>query len=192
MIRYEEIEVAGLVRRLPLYQIDEDTAIARYVGFTDVELTVRAAEALLQQVAEFDVIVTEEVQGVPLAYEMTRQAGLKRFVVTRKQAKAYMEDVAAIQIVREKDGVETMTRRYLSRSDADYLQDKRVLLVDDLVVRGETFYLLSELTNALGGYVVGKASILKHDFDDDEEEMDDLITLVKLPRFTPEGVAIQK
>lgn len=49
-------------------------SIAAFVMFSDVELTVACAEALLKKVSEFDVIVTAEAKGIPLAYEMARRA----------------------------------------------------------------------------------------------------------------------
>lgn len=184
MMRFIEIEVAGLQRTLPLYQIDEDTSIALFVGFNDVELTVGAAEELLQRVPEFDVILTEEVQGVPLAFEMSRQALKSRYVVARKHAKTYMEDVAAIQLMESRDDTLTVSRRYISKKDAEYLENKRVLLVDDMVLKGNTLQVLSDLVDAVGGYVVGKAAIIRHQLD---EEIDNLVTLITLPIYTPEG-----
>ena len=47
-----------------------------------MEITVASAEALLNKVPDFDVIVTAEAKGIPLAYEMARQSG-KPYVVLR-------------------------------------------------------------------------------------------------------------
>lgn len=184
MMRFVEIEVAGLQRKLPLYQIDEETSIALFVGFNDVELTIGAATELLERVPEFDVILTEEVQGIPLAYEMSRQAHKERYVVARKHAKTYMEDVEAIQVMERRDDLMTISRRYISKKDAEYLSNKRVLLVDDMVLKGNTLQVLSDLVDAVGGYVVGKAAILRHQLDDDVEN---LVNLITLPPYTPEG-----
>lgn len=183
MIRYYDADIAGMTRRLPLYLVDEDTCEALFIAYNDVELTVHAATELLKEVAEFDVILTEAAQGIPLAYEMSRQSGLPRYIVARKQAKAHMDDVFAIQIEEPEDG--GMRRLYLSRSDAEYLADKRVLIVDDCVLRGSTIYALSELANALGAYVVGSAAIL---MQQDASVFHDLVTLGTLPVFHANGV----
>lgn len=183
MIRYYDINISGMTKRLPLYLVDEDTCEALFIAFNDVALTKHAAEKLLELVPEFDVILTEEVQGVPLAYEMTRQAGIARYVVARKKAKAHMDDVFAIQV--ENPGDYEVRKLYLAAEDAEYLRDKRILLVDDCVLYGSTMYALSELANATGGYVVGMAAIL---MQQDASMYDGLVTLGTLPIFHANGV----
>lgn len=73
------LNVAGVTRELPLCPVNEKLDIAAFVMFSDVELTVACAEALLKKVPEFDIIVTAEAKGIPLAYEMSRQSG-KRYI----------------------------------------------------------------------------------------------------------------
>lgn len=184
MIRYYDVDIAGMTRRLPLYLVDEDTCEALFIAYNDVPLTIHAAKELLKEVAEFDVILTEETQGIPLAYEMTRQSDLPRYIVARKQAKAHMDDVYAIQIEAMEEGG-APRRLYLSKSDAEYLANKRVLLVDDCVLRGSTIYALSEMANTLGAYVVGSAAIL---MQQDASAFNDLVTLGTLPVFHADGV----
>ena len=70
------LNVAGVTRELPLCPVNEKLDIAAFVMFSDVELTVACAEALLKKVPEFDIIVTAEAKGIPLAYEMSRQSGV--------------------------------------------------------------------------------------------------------------------
>jgi adenine phosphoribosyltransferase len=67
------LEVAGLTRDLPLCPVNEHLDIAAFVMFSDVELTVACAAALLRITPEHDVIITAESKGIPLAYEMSRQ-----------------------------------------------------------------------------------------------------------------------
>lgn len=189
MVQVVEVEIAGLTRKLPLKPINEEVAIALFVCFNDVPLTVAAAETLLSQVPEFDVIITEEAQGIPLAFEMSRQAQKDRCIIARKSAKAYMEDVAAIQLMEADGNEQIITRRYLSQQDADYLKNKRVLIVDDMALYGRTLNLLSDLVEAMGGYVVGQATILQHEL----EELDSrLISLKTLPVYSLNGEVIEK
>ena len=68
------LNVAGVTRELPLCPVNEKLDIAAFVMFSDVELTVACAEALLKKVPEFDIIVTAEAKGIPLAYEMSARA----------------------------------------------------------------------------------------------------------------------
>lgn len=188
MKKYHEVEIAGLKRQLPLYQIDEETWIPLFIAYNDVPLIQASAAELLKKVPDFDCIVTEEIQGISLAYAMTLLAEKDRFVVARKSAKAYMDDVVAIQVVEHGEEEDHYKRLYLSKDDAEYIADKRILLVDDVVLRGSTMSALSDLVNALGGYVVGEASIIRHGFE--SAASDDYIDkswLLSLPLFSSDG-----
>ena len=79
------LHVAGVTRELPICKVNDNLSIAAFVMFSDVELTVACAKAMLAKVPEFDVIVTAEAKGIPLAYEMARQSG-KYWIPARKGA----------------------------------------------------------------------------------------------------------
>lgn len=191
MKKFHDVEIAGLKRQLPLYQIDEETWIPLFIAYNDVSLIQAAATELLNRVPDFDCIVTEEIQGISLAYAMTLLSQKERFVVARKSAKAYMDDVVAIQVVEHKEEEDIFKRLYLSKDDAEYIADKRILLVDDVVLRGSTMGALSDLVNALGGYVVGEASIIRHGFDSGvSDEYVDKSYLLSLPLFSSDGKQI--
>lgn len=197
MLKYHEVEIAGLSRKLPLYQVDEGTFIPLFIAYNDVPLIQAAAKALLEKVADFDVILTEEIQGITLAYAMSLLAGKDRIIVARKSAKAYMDDAVAIQVIDHEEPDEddeggasiVYKRLYVSQDDAAYIKNKRVLLVDDVVLHGRTMCSLTELTNALGGYVVGEASIIRHGFYDQSED-DNQVYLLSLPLYGEEGEEI--
>lgn len=191
MLKYHEVEIAGLPRKLPLYQVDEGTFIPLFIAYNDVPLIQAAARKLLEKVADFDVILTEEIQGITLAYAMSLLAGKERIIVARKSAKAYMDDSVAIQVIDHEeldDGEHSVVykRLYVSKDDADYIKNKRVLLVDDVVLHGRTMCSLTELTNALGGYVVGEASIIRHGFNKLHSD-DSQVYLLSLPLYGDEG-----
>ena len=65
-----EMKIAGLTRQLPLCPINDELYIAAFVMFGDVAITEASAKELLAKAPEFDVIVTAESKGIPLAYEM--------------------------------------------------------------------------------------------------------------------------
>lgn len=191
MKKFHEVEIAGLKRQLPLYQIDEETWIPLFIAYNDVPLIQASARELLKKVPDFDCIVTEEIQGISLAYAMTLLSEKERFVVARKSAKAYMDDVVAIQVVEHKEDEEHYKRLYLSKDDAAFIADKRILLVDDVVLHGSTMSALSDLVNALGGYVVGEASIIRHGFNSSfSDEYIDKSYLLSLPLFSANGEEI--
>ena len=92
-----KMTIAGLERELPLCPLNEKIDIAAFVMFSDVELTVAASEALLKKTPDFDIILTAESKGIPLAYEMARQSG-KPYVVARKTVKLYMTDPITVTV----------------------------------------------------------------------------------------------
>ena len=102
---FYEMQIAGLTRQLPLCPLGDSMMIAGFVMFGDVEITVKCAEELLKRAPEFDVIVTAESKGIPLAHEMARQSG-KDYVVLRKEPKLYMTNVV-------KTGVESITTAHI-------------------------------------------------------------------------------
>ena len=46
MKKYHEVEIAGLKRQLPLYQIDEETWIPLFIAYNDVPLIQASAAEL--------------------------------------------------------------------------------------------------------------------------------------------------
>lgn len=69
------MQICGLTRTLKRCPLNEKVDIAAFILFGDAELTVKAAEELLKKSPDFDVIMTAEPRGIPLAYEMTARAG---------------------------------------------------------------------------------------------------------------------
>ena len=145
--------------------------------FSDVELTVASAEELLKKCGDFDVILTAESKGIPLAYEMARQSG-KPYVVARKSVKLYMSD--PVEVTVKSITTVNVQKLYLSKEKAELLSGKRVLLVDDVISTGESLKALEKLTAAVGGEIAGEAAVLA---EGDAADRDDIIFLEKLPLF---------
>ena len=80
-------------RTLPFIPISEDMAFASFVVLGDTELVSACAPELAKRIGNVDAIVTAEAKGIALAYEVSRQLGLKEFIVARKSTKSYMKDV---------------------------------------------------------------------------------------------------
>ena len=143
----------------------------------DVELTKAAATALLEKCPDFDVILTAESKGIPLAYEMARQSG-KTYLVARKGAKLYMQ--TPVKVYVKSITTAKMQELYLDKSELDSLKGKKVLIVDDVVSTGESLYALEQLLSHAEGNVVGKAFVLA---EGDAAKRDDVIYLQYLPLF---------
>ena len=82
-----KMKIAGLDRALPLCPLNENLYIGAFVMFGDVELTVATATELLRIAPDYDVMITAESKGIPLAYEMARQRGGERWLLARKAPK---------------------------------------------------------------------------------------------------------
>ena len=172
-----KMTIAGLERELPRCPLNEKMDIAAFVMFSDVELTVASAEELLKKCGDFDVILTAESKGIPLAYEMARQSG-KPYVVARKSVKLYMSD--PLEVTVKSITTVNVQKLYLSKEKAELLSGKRVLLVDDVISTGESLKALEKLTAAVGGEIAGEAAVLA---EGDAADRDDIIFLEKLPLF---------
>ncbi|MBQ9078219.1 MAG: adenine phosphoribosyltransferase [Ruminococcus sp.] len=174
---FYKMTIAGLERELPLCPLNEKLDIAAFIMFSDTELTVAASEELLKKCPDFDVILTAESKGIPLAYEMSRQSG-KPYVVARKSVKLYMTKPVSVTVKSITTAAEQTL--YLSQEKAAMLKGKRVLLADDVISTGESIAALVKLTEAAGGETVGKAAVLA---EGDAADREDITFLEKLPLF---------
>ncbi|MEG1985919.1 MAG: phosphoribosyltransferase family protein [Clostridia bacterium] len=177
MEKFYKITIAGLTRELPICAVNDRLDIAAFVMFSDVEMTVKCAEALLKLAPDHDLIITAESKGIPLAYEMAKQEG-KNYILARKSPKLYMKnpikiDVKSITTSR----VQTL---YLDDADARLLNGKRVLIVDDVISTGESLHALEGLLLQTGASIVGKMAVLA---EGDAADRKDIIFLEKLPLF---------
>lgn len=171
------LNVAGLTRELPLCPVNETLDIAAFVMFSDVELTVACASELLKKVPEFDVIVTAESKGIPIAYEAARQSG-KNYYVGRKGVKVYMTDPISVNVKSITTlNVQTLC---LSQEDVSHIKGKKVLIIDDVISTGESLVALEKLVEKAGGIITGKAAVLA---EGDAADREDIIFLEKLPLF---------
>ncbi len=177
MGKFYHMNIAGLERDLPLCPLNDKLYIAGFVMFSDVELTQAVAKELLSKVPEFDVILTAESKGIPLAYEMARQSG-KNYVVARKGIKLYMVnphevDVRSITTARAQ-------KLYLDDFDVARLKGKKVLVVDDVISTGESLASLEKLLEYAEGEVAARCAVLAEGAAADRK---DIVFLEKLPLF---------
>jgi len=177
MTEHYQITIAGQTRSLPLCPVSDRLYIAAFVMFSDVPMTVAAAAALLERAPEFDLILTAESKGIPLAYEMARQSG-KNYVLARKSPKLYMRSPIKIEV----KSITTAKRQemYLDIEDSERLKDKRVIIVDDVISTGESLRALEALLSQSGASVVAKMAVLA---EGDAADRSDIIFLEKLPLF---------
>lgn len=179
---YYEMEIAGLKRQLPLCPVTDDLYIGAFIMFGDVDITVAAAEELLKKAPEFDVIVTAESKGIPLAHEMARQANHADYVVARKGAKLYMKNIIETEVDSiTTDHIQTLC---IGQTEADMLCGRRVLIVDDVISTGESLKSIEKLVDQVGGNIVGRMAVLA---EGEAADRDDILFLEKLPLFNADG-----
>ncbi len=171
------LHVAGLTRELPICKVNDHMDIAAFIMFSDVELTVACAAELLKKCPEFDVILTAEAKGIPLAYEMARQSG-KQWIPARKGAKLYMRD----PVIIEDESITTAGKQKLviDRKDIEYMNGKRILIVDDVISTGGSLHALETLAARSTGKVVGCCAALAVG---DAAKRTDIFFLAPLPLF---------
>ena len=176
-----KMTIAGLERHLPLCKITDDLYIAGFIMFNDVEITEATAAELLKLAPDFDVLLTAETKGIPLTYEMARQSG-KPYIVARKGAKLYMQDVVTVH-------VKSITTSHvqmlcLGKDECDKLRGQRILIVDDVISTGESVAALEQLVETVDGKTVGKFAVLA---EGEAADREDITYLEYLPLFNADG-----
>ncbi|MBQ8556254.1 MAG: adenine phosphoribosyltransferase [Clostridia bacterium] len=177
--------IAGLQRDLPICRVTDDLYIGAFVIFGDCELTVACAAELLKKAPEYDYIITAESKGIPLAYEMARQAGDAKWLLARKGAKLYMQDVVNVEV--KSITTAAVQKLYLDGNDVALMKGKKILIIDDVISTGESLHALEELVKVAGGEIAGKMAILA---EGEAQEREDIIYLEKLPLFNARGEII--
>ena len=183
---YYRMRVAGLERDLPICPVTDSLYIAGFVIFGDPELTEACARDLLAKAPAYDYIITAEAKGIPLAHEMARQAGDKKYILARKGPKLYMRDIFSVSVKSITTAKEQ--HLYLDGADAALMKGKRILVVDDVISTGESLSALEALVEKAGGEICGRMAILA---EGDAQDRPDIIYLEKLPLFHPDGTIME-
>ena len=175
------LHVAGLTRELTICKVNDHMDIAAFIMLGDAELTVAAAAELLKKCPDFDILLTAEAKGIPLAHEMSRQSG-KPYICARKGVKLYMPD----PVVVEDQSITTAGKQKLviDRKELDKMSGKRVLVVDDVISTGGSLKAMEALVQEAGGVVTGKVAVLA---EGDAADRTDIKFLKKLPLFNADG-----
>jgi len=183
------IQVAGLRRELPICKVTDDLYIGAFICFGDAELTVACARELLKLVPaeEYDYLFTAEAKSIPLIHEMARQSGAAKYFIARKGPKAYMPD--PIHVEDQSITTAGTQRLYLGRDDAELIQGKRVLIMDDVISTGGSLLAMEALIKKAGGTVAGKIAVLA---EGDAKDRTDIRYLAPLPLFNPNGTVKKK
>ncbi|GIN89755.1 adenine phosphoribosyltransferase [Siminovitchia terrae] len=172
------LTIGDIKRELPIVAVSDELSIASFVILGDTELVSYTAPILASKLPEVDVLVTAEAKGIPLIYELSKQLGMKQYVVARKSIKPYMES----PLVNEVESITTQKKQILclDSDDVQQIKGKRVAIIDDVISTGQSVRGLEELVVQAGGIVAAKAAILA---EGNAAGREDIIYLEKLPLF---------
>ncbi|MCL4266977.1 MAG: adenine phosphoribosyltransferase [Anaerolineae bacterium] len=172
------IEVAGLTRHFPLFEVAPGVRIAIFNMLGDTYVVKAAAAALAEKLKETpaNVLVTAEAKSIPLIYEMSALMGLP-YIVLRKTYKSYMGDAISAETVSITTGKPQTL--YLDEKDRAIIQGQRVILVDDVISTGSTLQGMETVVNKAGGTIAQIAAI----FTEGDADWSHVVALGNLPVF---------
>ena len=173
------VEIAGLKRHLPLFEVAPGLRIAVLNILGDTELVEACARALAERLAhlQFDLIVTPEAKSIPLAHALGRVTG-KGYIVLRKAYKVYMGETIQSETVSITTGKPQTL--YLDEKDRQLAAGKRVVLVDDVISTGSTSQGMRKLMELAGATVVGEAAVFT---EGEPDQWKGILALGHLPLF---------
>ena len=176
------VQVAGLQRDLPLFEVAPGVRIAVLNILGDTELVQACALALADKLSlvPFDVIVTAEAKSIPLAHAISLEMD-KPYVVLRKVYKPYMGVALSAETLSITTGEPQLL--FLDEKDKDLLRGKQVILLDDVISTGSTLHGMRLLMEKAGSEVVKEAGVFT---EGDRGKWQHIISLGHLPVFTGE------
>lgn len=174
------VEIAGVHRELPLFQIKPGLTIAILNILGDNELVMACGKELAQKLTAFDydVIVTAETKSIPLAFALSLEAN-KPYVVLRKSYKPYMGKTLSAETLSITTG-EPQTL-FLDEKDHDLIRGKKIVIVDDVISTGSTLQGMRLLMQKAGAEVVCEAAIFT---EGERAKWTNIVSLGHLPVFT--------
>jgi adenine phosphoribosyltransferase len=175
------VEIAGLRRELPLFEVAPGVRIAVLNILGDTELVEACARALAERLArvDFELIVTPEAKSIPLAHALSR-AVARGYIVLRKVRKIYMGETIDVETVSITTGAPQTL--FLDEKDRARIGGRRVVLLDDVVSTGSTLEGMRALMAKAGATIAAEAAVFT---EGDPQRWKSIIALGHLPVFGP-------
>lgn len=174
------VEVAGVKRQLPLFEVAPGVRIAVLNILGDTQLVQACAKALAQRLdgADYDILVTAEAKSIPLAHALALETN-KPYVVLRKVYKPYMGVALSAETLSITTGQPQTL--YLDEKDHNLVRGKRVVVMDDVISTGSTLKGMRMVMQKAGAEVVLEAGIFT---EGDRDQWNHIVSLGHLPVFT--------
>jgi adenine phosphoribosyltransferase len=173
------VEIEGVVRELPLFEVAPGMKIAILNILGDTELVQACASALTKALEEYDYdfFVTAEAKSIPLVQAMA-MANDKRYIVLRKNFKPYMGETLKAETVSITTGKPQTL--YMDEKDRAMVEGSRIVLVDDVISTGSTLEGMRSLVQQAQGEVVAEAAVFT---EGDQDDWNHIVALGHLPLF---------
>jgi len=173
------VEVAGLRRDLPLFEVAPGLRIAVLNILGDTEFVQACGATLAKRLAgiDYDVLVTAEAKSIPLAHALSVASG-KSYIVLRKTYKPYMGETVHAETLSITTGKPQTL--YLDEKDRSHIAGKRVVLLDDVVSTGSTLKGMRQVVEKAGAIVVSEAAVFT---EGDAAQWKHVLALGHLPLF---------
>ncbi|MGA2563454.1 MAG: phosphoribosyltransferase family protein [Steroidobacteraceae bacterium] len=158
---FYEIRLAGEPFRLPIVQLDENTAIAHLIVFNmGIRFGELVGKAMARRFAALkpDIVVGSATLGIPVAIEVSRHLGLDRYVILQKSPKFSLADALSEEV--KSITTPLPQRLLLDRKSISVIQGRRVVVVDDVVTSGSSIAAAIRLMRRAGANVIGVGVIL--------------------------------
>ncbi len=174
------VEVAGIKRNLPLFEVAPGVKIAVLNILGDTELVQACAKVLAEKLTsiDYDALVTAEAKSIPLAYALAVETK-KPYIVLRKSYKPYMGAALMAETLSITTGQPQTL--YIDEKDQELLKGKRVILLDDVISTGSTLQGMRMLMEKAGAETVREAAIFT---EGERAQWRHIIALGHLPLFT--------
>lgn len=177
-----QLNFFGLKRSLPITFLSPRLKIANFNILGDVELTEKAGEELQKKLIERkikpDCFVGPEIKVVPFVHHMAKRFCHARYVILRKSVRGYMTNPFIEHPWRT--APKHVKKLVMSGHDQNYLQGKKIVLIDDVVSTGVTMEMLAKVMESIGAIVLLKCAIFKQG----DYYKKDLVYLATLPLIT--------
>jgi adenine phosphoribosyltransferase len=173
------VEIAGVKRHLPLFEVAPGLRIAVLNILGDTVLVQAAAKAMAEKLAriDYDILVTAEAKSIPLAHALSVETA-KPYVILRKVYKPYMGVALSAETLSITTGEPQML--YLDEKDHELIKNKRAVLLDDVISTGSTLEGMRLVMEKSNTQTVAEAAIFT---EGNPEKWNRIISLGNLPLF---------
>jgi adenine phosphoribosyltransferase len=174
------VEIAGLKRELPLFEVKPGLRIAILNILGDTELVQACAKALGEQLKKinYDALITAEAKSIPLAYALSVETK-KPYIVLRKAYKPYMGDALRAETLSITTGEPQIL--ILDEKDRETIKGRKVVIVDDVISTGSTLQGMRMIIEKAGAKVAAEAAIFT---EGERAQWTHILSLGHLPLFT--------